>query len=260
MTLVPLFLATVLGASHPAPYSSGEQMRFGINFLGMRMGTAQIAVGDEAEGLVPLDLEAHTTGVAGAFYGFREKLTSRVDPETGLPRLFVIDTHERNWKHLDTTEYRRDAGKAVVIEQGKTTSRTEVPIEPDTLDFVALVFQLRRLPLEPGLRHVFSVVSGTEHPHQVIAEVMDRQVITTRAGTFATLKVRVPTGFTGKFSERSPTYLWLSDDVRRVVVRIATDFSFGGAVAELLSYRPGGEAPSSTAESQGAAPGEGAAQ
>jgi hypothetical protein len=135
----------------------------------------------------------------------------------------------------------------VVVQRGKTTSTDSVPIPPDAMDFVALVFQLRRLPLQPGDRHTFSVLSGTD-VHEVITEVMGRDTVPTRAGTFVALKIRVPTGFSGKFSERNPTYLWLSDDATRIVVRLSTDFSFGGAVAELVSYKPGSEGVNGTAE------------
>ncbi len=238
MQIVALLLAAALGAPGSSPYSTGERMGFTIDYLGMRMGTASITVLPPAGALVPVQLEAHTTGLASGIYDFREKLTSNLDPETGMPSSFVLDTNERGRKHYDTTEYDRTAGKAVVVQRGKTTSTDTVAAPPDALDFVALVFQLRRMPLQPGDRHTFQVLSGTD-VHPVVTEVMGRETVKTRAGTFVALKVRVPTGFTGAFSERNPTYLWLSDDSSRIVVRLSTDFSFGGAVAELISYRPG---------------------
>jgi hypothetical protein len=222
-------------------------MGFSIDYLGVRMGTASIRVNDPEGALQPVELEAHTTGVASALYDFREKLVSRLDAGTGLPAEGIIDTAENSRRHHDTTEYRRPEGKAVVIQRGRTTSTDLVAIQPETVDFVALVFQLRRMELEPGARRTFSVLSGTD-VHAVITEVLGRETVNTPAGTFAALKVRVPTGFTGKFSEKNPTFLWLSDDPRRVVVRIATEFSFGGAVASLVSYKPGSaDAPSGEA-------------
>jgi hypothetical protein len=238
MPLLPLLVAASLGVPGATPFAPGERMGFSINYLGMRMGTASITVGERVGSLFPVELEAHTTGLAGSVYDFRERLVSNIDPETGLPASFVLDTNERGRKHHDTTDYDRRAGTAVVIERGKTTSTDRVTIPPEALDFVALVFQLRRMPLEPGDRHTFQVLSGkTLYP--VITEVMGRETVQTKAGTFAALKIRVPTGFTGKFSERNPTILWLSDDAARIVVRLSTDFSFGGAVGELVSYRPG---------------------
>ncbi len=235
MTFAPLILCA---AALAAPYSQGERMSFSIDYLGMRVGTAAISVGEPGDRGVPLKLEAHTTGITGAVYNFRESLVSWIDPATGLPTYFELNVREKNWKHYDTTEYQRTAGKAIFIQRGKTTSTDEIPVPGDTLDFISLVFQLRAMPLEPGTRRTFSVLTGTEGAHEVIAEVMDRETIETKAGKFPSLKIRVPTGLTGKFSEKNPTYLWLSDDPRRIVVKITTDFAFGSGVANLTAYTP----------------------
>jgi hypothetical protein len=74
---------------------------------------------------------------------------------------------------------------------------------------------------------------------KIVAAVEGRESIKTKAGTFETVRVRVPTQFSGKFSEKSPTYVWFSADARRIVVRIATEFSIGRVNADLTSYRPG---------------------
>jgi hypothetical protein len=249
MLVFALALSAALAAPGPTPFAAGERMSFTINYLGMRMGTASITVGERRGALVPVELEAHTTGLAGAVYGFKERLISNIDPDTGLPGSFVLDTNERGWKHHDTTDYDRAAGKALYVERGKTTSKQMVPLPPGALDFVALVFQLRRMPLEAGDRHTFPVLAGDE-VHDVVTEVMGRETVRTSVGTFVALKIRIPTGFTGNFSERNPTYLWLSDDAERIVVRLSTDFSFGGALAELTSYRAGTPGLDGTANNQ----------
>lgn len=237
MTIAPLLLCA---ASLASPFPPGERMGFSIDYLGMRMGTASISVGSPGDRGVPVKLEAHTTGLAGAVYDFRESLVSWLDPETGLPTYFEINIREKSWKHYDTVEYDRHAGQAIVIQRGKTTSRNVVGEMPaDALDFVAMVFQLRRMALEPGTRRTFTVLMGNRKPHEVVAEVMDREDIDTKIGRVPALKIRVPTGFTGKFSEKNPTYLWLSDDPRKIVVKITTDFSFGSAAANLVSYTAG---------------------
>ncbi len=235
MTLSALLSTLALAA----PYSTGERMAFSIDYLGMRVGTAAITVGPPGERGVPVQLEAHTTGIVRAVHDFRESLVSWLDPATGLPTYFELHIHENRYVHYDTIEFDRAAGQAIVVERGKTTSTNSVAVPADALDFIALVFQLRRVPLEPGTRRSFSIVTGKEGSHEVIAEAMGRETMKTSAGTFPVLKIRVPTGFTGKFSERNPTYVWLSDDPRRVVVKISTDFSFGSAAANLVKYTPG---------------------
>jgi hypothetical protein len=113
-----------------------------------------------------------------------------------------------------------------------------VNVPPGTLDFVALVFRLRTLSLEEGARYTFPVLNG-KIVSTVVAEVVGRETLSTKAGKFPTVKVRVPTAFNGKFSEKSPTFVWFSDDARRIVVRLSTDFAIGRALADLTDYEPG---------------------
>jgi hypothetical protein len=113
-----------------------------------------------------------------------------------------------------------------------------VDVPPGTVNFVGLVFKLRGLPLEPGTRHEFPVLAG-RRLKTIAAEVLGREEVETKAGKFPAVKVRVPTGFTGKFSEKNPTLVWFSDDARRIVVRITSDFAVGHATASLVSYSPG---------------------
>ena len=109
---------------------------------------------------------------------------------------------------------------------------------PDTVDFVALVYRLRWLQLQPGAKHEFRVLAGRK-VNTVLAEVLGRERVETKAGTFEAVKVRVPTGFTGKFSEKNPTFVWFSDDDRRIVVQLTADFAVGHATAALVAYAPG---------------------
>jgi hypothetical protein len=226
------------GPGPKAALSPDEQMDFVIDWVGVKMGKARIAVGRPAGQLVPIFLQAQTAGVVG-FITVRQQLQSNLDAETGLPRSSSLDALEPgNYHHTDTARYERGDGKAIVREKGKYDNTYEVPVPPGTLDFLALVFRLRVLPLELGARHEFPVLSGRKVA-QVVAEVVARETVETRAGTFQAFKVKVPTGFDGKFTEKSPSYVWLSDDARRVVVRLSTDFAIGRANADLVAYQPG---------------------
>jgi Protein of unknown function (DUF3108) len=225
-----------LGAA-AQPYMPGERMELAVTYAGAPIGRARISVGSSEGVLLPVRLEARTSGLAGVFK-LREILATYLDVRTGLPRTSTLDAVEGGYKHSATADYDRDRSRVKVREIGKHDNRYEVEVPPGTLDFVALVFRLRTLPLEVGARHSFDVLAGRD-VSRVVAEVMARETVTTDAGAFSAWKVRVPTSFTGKFSEKSPTYVWFSDDARRVVVRIATEFAIGRATADLDSYTPG---------------------
>jgi hypothetical protein len=231
-------LALVLAAvSGGLPHAPEERMEFSIDYLGMPMGKARISVGRVEGSLLPVFLEARSSGLVG-FVRIREQLASYLDVETGLPRSCSLDAVEPGYRHTDTTRFDREAGKATVREKGKYDNTYEIDVPPGTVDFVALVFRLRNLPLGEGARHEFQVLAGKK-VSKIVAEVVARETVSTDAGRFPAVKVRVPTGFSGKFDEKNPTFVWFSDDERRIVVRISTDFAIGRAMAALVSYQPG---------------------
>ncbi len=230
-------LALAFALAPGVPYAPDEKMEFAIDYLGLKMGEARISVGRQDGAVLPVSLEAHTSGIVSLF-DVREQLRSELDVETGLPRASSLEAVETGYRHTDTAHFDRHAGKATVREKGKYDNTYQIEVPPQTVDFVAMVFRLRTLPLEPGSRHEFQVLAGRT-VSRVVAEVTGREKVETRAGLFPAVKVRVPTGFTGRFSEKNPTFVWFSDDPRRIVVRISTDFGIGRAMAGLVSYAPG---------------------
>jgi hypothetical protein len=159
-----------------------------------------------------------------------------------LPRSGSLDAVEGSYRHTDTAQYDRTSSKATVREKGKYDNTYVIDVPQDTLDFVSLVYRLRSLPLPDGQKYDFHVLAGrTVNP--IAAQVLRREEVETKAGKFKAVKVRVPTGFSGKFSEKNPTFVWFSDDDRRIVVRITANFSIGNATANLTGYTPGTPPP-----------------
>ncbi len=261
MTLLPLTLALALaaapGEAAPPPpavtQQPGESMSLDVSLGFLKAGEARISVG-QREGLVlPVFLESRTTGLVG-LVKLRQFLVSNLDTATGLPRSSRLDGVEPGYRHTDTALFDRETGQATVREVGKYDNTYKIDVPEGTLDFVALVFRLRALPLPAGASHEFQVLAGRK-VSKVVATVEGREVVETPAGDFPAVKVRVPTGLTGKISEKSPTFIWFSDDARRVVVRITADFSIGRANALLTAYKPGQE-PAPAAPAVAAPPAE----
>lgn len=235
--LLPAVALAVAALRAALPFLPEERMEYSVHYLGLRVGKARISVGHLEGPILPVFLETRTAGIVKVV-DVRQQLATHLDVETLLPRSASLDAHESGYHHLDTAVFDRPAGRATVRQQGKFDNTYVVEVPQDTVDFVALVFRLRTLPLEQGVRHEFNVLAGRQ-VRKVVAEVTGRERVETAAGRFDAVKVRVPTGFSGKFSEKNPTYVWFTDDARRVVVQIQTEFAIGRATAALTSYAPG---------------------
>ena len=237
-------IGLALAAAPPAaaveglPFAPGEQIDFEVHYLGIAMGSMRLSVGRPEGAVLPLLLQTQTRGVA-SIADVREQLATYWDTETRLPRSSQLDAREMSYWHADTTRFDRVAGKATVTVRRKRGMAEEVvDVPPDVLDFLSLVFVLRTRQLAVGDKHDFQVLAGRK-VSPVVTDVVAREVVDGATGPVPALKVRVPTSFTGRFSEKAPTYVWFSDDARRIPVRIAADLAVGRAVATVTSYRPG---------------------
>jgi hypothetical protein len=236
--VVALAAALPAGASEVLPFAPGEQIDLTVKYLGVKMGSMRISVGSASGTVLPLFLQTRTEGLA-SIADVRQHIATYWDTETRLPRSSQLDALEMKYWHSDTTRFDRAAGKATVTVRRKSgVGEDVVDLPPDTLDFLSMVFVLRTRPLAVGGKHAFQILAGNKVT-AVEVEVVAREEVDTGAGRIPAFKIRVPTTFTGQFSEKDPTFLWLSDDARRIPARISTGFVIGRAVASLTAYRPG---------------------
>jgi len=228
------------------PPNSVERMEYTLSYLGITLGKARLFSGKVDATTAPIFLQAQTASIA-AVVTLKQQLASYVDPATGLPRSGQLDAVEGSYRHTDTVRYDRAENKVTVREKG-STGRDETRtfgIPAGTIDFVSLVYRLRHLELHPGTKYTFHVLTGRILSTAEV-EVVGREELETGIGKVQTVKVRVPTAFAGKFAEKNPSFVWLTDDARRIVARITTDFSIGHATASLDSYLPGEAAPAAS--------------
>jgi len=126
----------------------------------------------------------------------------------------------------------------VEARKGKKPKTKVLDVPDDALDLTGAFLWLRLQELAVGARFEVPIVSGTSQ-FTLFAEVVDREEVKVRAGTFPCFKVRVRTGFRGKFSTKRDTSLWFADTADRRLVKATAEFAVGSMVAELDSYRPG---------------------
>ncbi|HEX9241240.1 MAG TPA: DUF3108 domain-containing protein [Anaeromyxobacter sp.] len=219
-------------------FSPGEETVLSVRYLGIPTGEGRISVGQPAGEVWPIVFQAKTEGVA-ALFDIREHLVSYWDAAARRTIGCDLRAYEVGDFHSDRTRIDRVNHTATFErdrKSGRYTKKFDVPA--DVHDLTSAFMWLRLQPLAPGLRFEIPVLSEA-NKMTVIAEVVGREPVETPAGTFDALKVQVRTAFEGKFSTKRDSHLWLSDDPRHVVVRIAADFAVGSLVATLKSYRPG---------------------
>ncbi len=230
-------------AGRHSAFGPGEQLTFRVQYLGMQAGTARITVGAETfqwgRQVLPLVVEARTEKLLN-WYPIRDRFISYWDPsaERCIGSDFFMD--ENRVRRRQRIKLDHETGKATVTRQqeGKEERVQEYDVPTGTYDMAAATFALRNLPLDIGQRHELPVFTG-RRAFIMQATVERREVLKTAQGNRDTFRVRVKTGFDGKFESKRDIVTWLSADEAKVPLRVEADFVLGTIRAELVEYKSG---------------------
>ncbi len=238
------FLVALAMAASPARaqgFSPGEETVFTVSYLNVPTGEGRIRVGNPEGDIWPVILQARTSGAA-SLLDVREHLVSFWDARRRLSRGSDLQAFEVGDYHIDSARFDASGRKVTVVEQrrGKSRKETVLEVPEGALDLTGAFVWLRLQELEVGRKFEIPVVSGRKQ-FNLIADIDAREKVRTPAGEFPTFRIRIRTAFDGKFSTRRDTVLWLADAHSHHLVKASAEFAVGSIVAELKSYRPGGQ-------------------
>ncbi len=222
-------------------FAPGEETVFSVSYLNIPTGEARLRVGNPEGDIWPVILQARTSGAA-SLLDIREHLVSYWDAPRRLSRGSDLQAYEVGDIHRDSARFDASGRQVTVVEQrrGRAANRTVLDVPEGALDLTGAFMWLRLQQLEVGRQYQLPVVTGTSQ-FTLVADVLAREPVRTPAGEFQSFKIRVRTGFDGKFSTKRDTFLWLSEAEGHHLVRASAEFAVGSVVAELKSYHPGGQ-------------------
>src|SRR5690606_11555826 len=110
---------------------------------------------------------------------------------------------------------------------------------PAPLDELSFIYFLRSLPLEEGESHALARHFDPER-NPVVVRVLRRERVSVPAGDFATVVVEMRVKDQRTFAGNGALRLYLTDDARRIPVRIESSAPVVGAMTLLLERAEGG--------------------
>ncbi|MDT8435992.1 MAG: DUF3108 domain-containing protein [Gemmatimonadota bacterium] len=239
----------------------GERMEYSVTWAGLRLGTGALTV----EGLDTLDAGpawrvALTLEGGPPFYRIDDRMTTWIRADSAFGSLrFEQRQREGSYRRhrrieIDPaariyTRYDRKDGEWV-----RHGTEADVPTPPGALDEIAFIYFARLLPLEPGRRYEFHRYFK-EAGNPVTLEVLRREQIRVPAGRFDVVVVRPGIRERGMFAEGGEAEIYLTDDARRIPVRVKAAMPVGSAEFFLTGYEPGGAPGSEPGSPPGGVPG-----
>jgi hypothetical protein len=218
------------------PFGPGEHLEFSIDYGFINAGGATMAVERtrSVSGRECLDIrtEAKSNAVFSKIYKVWDRAQTFLELDTLLPRRFE--------KHLREGSYRKDAVVKFDREEhfARYENGDEIVIHPWAQDELSAFYYVRMLPLEVG-REVFidNHANRKNYPLKVI--VHRRETVEVGAGKFDCLVIEPVIREGGIFSAKGTLTIWITDDERRIPVKMTTKVVVGSISASLQKYRPG---------------------
>jgi len=188
---------------------------------------------------------AVSSQVFSMFYRLNDMVESFIDYDSEFSNRFHI--------LLDETKQQRDSLELFDSEKQQTYfwnkwSRKDLPYQETKVyapmpifpqDTLSALFYLRTVPLPIGAKFNFPIVSEGNHWDAEIT-VVRREIMTTPMGRIQTVVLKPETKFQGVLKRtEGDSFIWLSDDDRRVVVRLEAKVKIGTIVAALRQWSPG---------------------
>lgn len=230
------------------PIWVGEKHVFEITYFGMSAGDFTVEVMPHK---VTNDRKVyHVKGVAvsskvfSLFYRLNDTVESLFDYEGLFSHRFHILLDEskqtRDSLELNDTERKRTFywNRWNHKTRGYSETKGFYPIEAFSQDSLSSLFYMRTLPLKDGDVYSFPVVSEGKSWEGVVT-VVRREVMSTPKGKVKCIVLKPDTKFQGILQKRGDSFIWVTDDERRFLVRLEAKVRIGTVVAQLKELEDG---------------------
>jgi hypothetical protein len=231
-------------------FAPGETATYSVAFGRFKLGEALLTVQD-SETIDGREVVRISLQVEGGppFYRIENELSSWIDTERFRSIRFERRIREGPRRTRDRYELDPVAGVFTAESWSEDLEAYEPstfedggPMPEDAIDEIALLFLVRTLMLETGdesrMERYFKPQSNP-----IVVRVLGREEIRVPAGRFQTIVVEPIIPELEVFREDRKPRVWISDDERRIIVKVQTSATVGAVALNLTDYVAGGPSP-----------------
>jgi hypothetical protein len=223
-----LLLAMAIGlTSADGPIPPKEKLTYTIEWKFIHAGNAIV---ETQPGAARLTLES--AGLVSAMLKIREVYDVKYD-DPFCATSSTLDALEGKRHHDTKITFDRRQGKAFFVERdlvkNTTVRNTNIATPRCVQDVLGSLLRLRATKLDPVQSTQFPVSDGRKSA-SVKVESQARETIKTAAGSFACIKYEANLMNGVVYTRPGRVFVWLSDDARRLLVRVELRLGIVGAV------------------------------
>jgi len=229
-----LFLLFVTAAP-AAAFTVPEKLVYDLTWTGIKAGTATQETIDEGE-MIRIVSIARSADWISVFFPVEDRveslLTKAPPQQIGLPKDFQMKIQEGKHRRDKEVIFDHAKGKAQYFDH-LNKEKAELNIEKNTYDTYSSFYYVRTLPLEVG-KSVYVSILDNKQLWNVEVQVLKKEKLDTILGEVNTIKIKPLIKSEGIFQKKGEIYIWLTDDARRIPVKMQTKVTIGSVTATLV--------------------------
>ena len=220
----------------PSVLWNGERLVFRISWFGIPAGPAVVEAKDaeDFQGKKMYGISAVTASnkYIDAFYPVRDGIYSFLFADTLASHRFVVHQAEGSYRSDKEIIFDYAKRKATFTKNGDV-SMYDIPAF--LTDSLSAFYYFRTKEVTVG-KSITVDVFDDKQLWQVEIQILGKERIETPAGTFNTILIKPILKFEGIFQRKGDVYFWITDDQRKMPVRMRSKIVIGSVYADLIEY------------------------
>ncbi len=220
----------------PLPFH-GETMKFAVGWEFVNAGTATMNFRNMGKDGYRIDTDARTNKFFDMFKKVRDTITSEGIFMHGKPQstLFDVVQNERKYHAKKRTDFLWKENRVNYTQNGKTDT---YKVPAGHLNVMDAFFLTRTLPLEEG--KVLKVpVFDSRKKYEIEVRLLKKEMLRSPLGKMVECLVIEPKlKSEGIFTSVGTMQVWLTNDERRIPLKMTAKIKIGRIIARLTGYQP----------------------
>ena len=236
MRLLAIIVMLLTGIATPASaLDIPEKLTYDLTWTGIKAGTATQEIIDEKDSIRVVSI-ARSADWISVFFPVEDRvesiLTKGTPPLFGLPKHYRMRTREGGRRKDREIIFDHARGQAV-YKDNLDGRKIDVAIHGNTYDAYSSFYYVRTLPLEVGKSVYVSILDNNEL-WNVEVQVLKKERLDTKHGEVNTILIKPLIKSEGIFERKGEIFIWLTDDARRIPVKMKTKVRIGSITATLV--------------------------
>jgi hypothetical protein len=233
--LLVFFVLLALLPGNVSAFNIPEKLIFDLTWTGLKAGTATLEIVNE-NGHAKIISTARSADWLSAFYMVDDRTESVLK---NTPTVSFIGLPENYRIKLREGRHRRDkeaifdhANRRVTFIDHIRNEKKDYKIGENTLDPLSSFYFIRTKKCEVG-KSVYVDIFDSKKLWNVEVQVLRKERIKTKLGQFDTVVIKPLMKSEGIFNRKGDMYIWLTDDLKSVPVKMQTKVAVGYITATL---------------------------